>query len=648
MSTFSGLVAEFPDIRSQSCNSTLNYYPTNLSVDFFRHHPDVSPPLACFLSHVHSDHLSGLESLRSPFVYCSAATREILLRLERYPCRINYAQGILETRQQTYKHLAKVMKPLPLETPTVIELRPGHSIQATLFDANHCPGAVMFLIEGDGKAILYTGDVRSEPWFVNALARNPILIEYTSRLKTLDKIYLDTSFTDDVSFQTKSEGIAELLRKVLRYPDDTIFYMQAWTYGYEDVWLALSRALKSPIHVDEYKLRVYGALRTRMAGQPLTELHLCTGAAALTGHMCGNTPLPGCLTSDVDVRLHSCEKGNMCSAAKHPAVVRIQPIVAHLPNGTNLVEAGVGGGGEDLEREAELVSQELLALLELITASNDVPEAYRKEVFNVLKVALSSGRTLSLNLDISKLEDHYSSGLPTVLQALSDLIPENSQCIKSECEAAHDLPRVIQFPYSRHSSYPELCHLIQVLRPMDIWPCTVDAKRWAAEGISIKTLFGQHCAGQIFQHDVELGALSTACTIPAVDPQHPESQHVDSASELESLLAPGLIMADTHSVQLVRLPAQLPESTSNEHEPVSPPLKRKRINLAEGEGLEETTPDDSQQTQSSWASEISTRHYLTRRDAYLLTLDNVDDNDDWKPIALLSTDGHHNVAETEL
>jgi len=35
-------------------------------------------------------------------------------------------------------------KPLPLETPTMIELEPGENIQVTLFDANHCPGAVMF------------------------------------------------------------------------------------------------------------------------------------------------------------------------------------------------------------------------------------------------------------------------------------------------------------------------------------------------------------------------------------------------------------------------------------------------------------------------------------------------------------------------
>ncbi|GJN84252.1 hypothetical protein PLIIFM63780_007808 [Purpureocillium lilacinum] len=353
MSTFDGCVSEFPDIR----------------IDFFRAHAGTPPPLACFLSHVHSDHLAGLESLRSPFVYCSGGTREILLRLERYPCRINYAQGILETRQQTYKHLSKVLKPLPLETSTVIELQPGHRIRVTLFDANHCPGSVMFLIEGDGKAVLYTGDVRCEPWFVNSLARNPLVLEYASGIKTLDKIYLDTSFTSDVVFQTKSQGIEELLRKIAKYPTDTVFHFQAWTYGYEDVWVALSKALDSPIHVDDYKMRVYGSLRSRLPDKHSTvDLHLTSSAPSLVGHMCGNTVVPGCLTTETNVRLHSCEKGNMCSPARDPAVVSIRPVIAHLPDGSDLTEAGIGGGGEDLEREAELAfpfQEDLGALIEL-------------------------------------------------------------------------------------------------------------------------------------------------------------------------------------------------------------------------------------------------------------------------------------------
>lgn len=97
-----------------------------------------------------------------------------------------------------------------------------------------------------------------------------------------------------------------------------------------------------------------------------TTVHLSPEAPALVGYMCGNSPHPGCLTSDPNVRIHSCEKGNMCAAAQSPSVVHIQPVIAHLPNGADLVEVGVGGGGDDLEREAEidLLAQDLHVLLE--------------------------------------------------------------------------------------------------------------------------------------------------------------------------------------------------------------------------------------------------------------------------------------------
>lgn len=53
----------------------------------------------------------------------------------------------------------------------------------------------MFLMEGeDGKSILYTGDIRAEEWWVDKLRRHPVLLPYTTGVKTLDKIYLDTSW----------------------------------------------------------------------------------------------------------------------------------------------------------------------------------------------------------------------------------------------------------------------------------------------------------------------------------------------------------------------------------------------------------------------------------------------------------------------
>jgi DNA cross-link repair 1C protein len=97
-------------------------------------------------------------------------------------------------------------------------------------------------------------------------------------------------------------------------------------------------------------------------------LHHSPEAPSLVGFMCGNSPHDGCLTSEESVRLHSCEKGTYCSVVQNSPVVWIQPIVAHLPDGRDMVEVGIGGGGEDLEQEVELdvfSPAEASALLEL-------------------------------------------------------------------------------------------------------------------------------------------------------------------------------------------------------------------------------------------------------------------------------------------
>ena len=294
MSTFDGIVREFPYIR----------------IDNFTNYPDEPPPLACFLSHVHSDHLKGLESFKSTFIYCTAQTRELLLRLEKYPHRMNFARGILESRKQTYRRLKNHIKPIPLETPTEIELAPGQSIRVTLFDANHCLGSCMFLIEGGGKAILYTGDLRSEQWWVNTLIRNPVLLPYTKSTQRLDNIYLDTTFTSNDALEyempSKAEGLTELIKKASQYPPETIFYLNTWTFGYEEAWVALSAALNTRVHLDDYRWRLYSSQRDNPT---------CYGpqTAPLVGYKLGNHEHPGCLTNMLEgARIHSCERGTRC------------------------------------------------------------------------------------------------------------------------------------------------------------------------------------------------------------------------------------------------------------------------------------------------------------------------------------------------
>ncbi|KAH8711634.1 Protein artemis [Beauveria bassiana] len=616
MSTFAGLVPEFPEIKRQA------------------------PPLACFLSHIHSDHLAGLDTLRSPFVYCSAATREILLRLERYPCRINYVKGVLEARQQTYKHLSTLLRPIPLETPTTLELAPSLEMQVTLFDANHCPGAVMFLIERNDTAILYTGDLRSEPWFVNSIVRHPTLIEYTSGIRRLDKIYLDTSFTKNIPFQTKQEGIAELLRKVASYPPDTVFYFQTWTYGYEEVWLALSKALKSPIHVDEYKMRIYTSLSSKIGDHRF---------ASLTGYMCGNAWHPGCLTTDESARLHSCEKGNLCSVASRPNVVKIQPIVAHLANGTDIAEAGVGGGGNDFQRDAELGSlspQDFRALQELIKRTGKGHDGFLES----LAQKMASGRDMPLGLAMNQFGEHLTASIEKLSGMPSPPERTDSSANTTLPASQAGLPRVVRFPYARHSSYEELCHFVDAFKPRDVWPCTENAQQWWRKGYSIASYFGEFCSGNVFAYDRMVKETYPEPPPPQEDEDEDEDAHDTQTTGRVSVVAFGEEEAPLSSPVKTCLLSESRgrddvEDDDDDDRPDSTPKRARRADDTAGQ-------DESQQ--HSVASHMTETDSAVRWEAYTRTLarlhddDDDDDDDDGGSLSLLSTTDHHSKVEQEL
>ena len=93
---------------------------------------------------------------------------------------------------------------------------------------------------------------------MNSLVRHPVVLPYTLGPRTLDKIYLDTTFAPEKDqhpeFPSKEAGLAELLKKVDQYPEETIFHFHAWTPGYEEVWIALAHYLRTKV----------GSLLTRM------------------------------------------------------------------------------------------------------------------------------------------------------------------------------------------------------------------------------------------------------------------------------------------------------------------------------------------------------------------------------------------------
>lgn len=400
------------------------------------------------------------------------------------------------------------------------------------------------VIENETKSILYTGDIRSEPSMINNLKRNPLLIEYTTGLKTLDCIYLDTSNNDpDLQFPEQHEGLAELIAKVKQYPKDTIFHFAAWTYGYEKVWLALSHVLGSQIHVDTYKRRIFRSLSASFKNETKIQssYHLHE-AATLAGFYCGNSKQEGCLTDDpTNVRIHSCEKGTKCPVIENnPNVVWITPIVARLADGTEIAEVGVGGGGGDLKQHAELeLCSEadvdiFLAMMDFGFSWSDQEQLREK----LLAAVRSSRMTISLD-DLGLLELEHDQNEMS-LEKLAALITQSTKQHDQEVAAGITpsvLPKRITFPYARHSSFEECVALVAAFKPKDVYPCTVDEQSWH-EGLSMKHSYSKYCTDNTFRHDHEMRQLITMQREDDDDDQKThttESESSDSGDERDVL-----------------------------------------------------------------------------------------------------------------
>lgn len=112
--------------------------------------------------------------------------------------------------------------------------------------------------------------------------------------------------------------------------------------------------------------------------------------------------------------------------------------------------------------------------------AEELPDSDIDDFQHMLANPTTSGRHVPLNLDLSVFGDDLAADLR---QAIHSLIrkPEKGT-VDLGNDSTKSLPKVIYFPYSRHSSYGELCHLLDVLKPLDVWPCTVDVDYWLKNG----------------------------------------------------------------------------------------------------------------------------------------------------------------------
>lgn len=202
------------------------------AVDAFRY-GDISFVEHYFLTHFHADHYIGLRKKFKHKIYLSQITALLVKQF------IGVAEELLQ--------IVHVNVPFYLE-----------GVKITPMDANHCPGALLFLFQfPDGRNVLHTGDYRANEKMVELL---------TLWNCKLDLVYLDTTYLSSKRrMPPQSESIEFLLKHVQRYLEENIgekflIIVGAYLIGKEKVWMSIAQHFNFKVYLEKERLKAFKAI----------------------------------------------------------------------------------------------------------------------------------------------------------------------------------------------------------------------------------------------------------------------------------------------------------------------------------------------------------------------------------------------------
>ncbi|CDJ61766.1 DNA cross-link repair protein, putative [Eimeria maxima] len=158
---------------------------------------------------------------------------------------------------------------LPIGQPINIK-----GVYVTLIDANHCPGAVMFLFEGPGVGrSLHCGDFRYCPTMLQTLNPKPSPSSDPQTLnpnsppqqqQQIDKIYLDTTYAEvKTSFPPQQDVLSAALQIATQEAGGSTnvrFLVGTYTIGKERIALHVARGCQLKIFVAPERRRAFRCL----------------------------------------------------------------------------------------------------------------------------------------------------------------------------------------------------------------------------------------------------------------------------------------------------------------------------------------------------------------------------------------------------
>ncbi|KAJ3707777.1 hypothetical protein LUZ61_011482 [Rhynchospora tenuis] len=184
-----------------------------------------------FLSHAHRDHLSGIASRASYPIYATRVTISIVL---------SYFPQLDEA----------IFVEIKVGETLVINDADG-AFSVTACDANHCPGAVMFIFEGTFGNILHTGDCRLTADCLQDLPLKYITKRGKEMLSRFDLIFLDCTFGRCfLKLPTKQSAIQQVINCIWKHPHAPFIYLACDLLGHEEMLVEVSRTFGSKIFID--------------------------------------------------------------------------------------------------------------------------------------------------------------------------------------------------------------------------------------------------------------------------------------------------------------------------------------------------------------------------------------------------------------
>jgi len=143
-----------------------------------------------------------------------------------------------------------IVRELKVSESHIIRCDNGDTVTVTPIDANHCPGAAMFLFEGSFGRILYTGDFRY---------CGPMLYDIQLNLLcngNVDVLYLDNTFCDPrCIFPSREDAVVEMMHIIQSYPEARI-KIGLRSLGKEQMLVNIARSTGEWIGVSQERYKV--------------------------------------------------------------------------------------------------------------------------------------------------------------------------------------------------------------------------------------------------------------------------------------------------------------------------------------------------------------------------------------------------------